>query len=337
MRLDECKNDIDVILAGQRDKSYIYIGPGNMENGLTVYAYGGVLISLFIENEETIFELYSEDYHEYMENGAVVYDEYKKIDCKNREQVVSFYKNYLNAIMEGIKNWSEGNRASLDDDTFPRLERRREMEIARRNNKLSCDNIAIVAVERTIKLCHGDGSETTAKPDLIGAYVNKEGKLVFQYIEYKCTPKGNTGTSLKKHFRDMYEYLDDVDLKSKVLKYVREMIGLGYISADADCLELIQSVQLDQILTEIGFLFSHMKKAYTKSPTGNENEYVSEYGLRTKYKELQDYINNADNKEVKDNTKERIKYVFLNDEYDVAEVERMLTTVSEWDNNKWIL
>lgn len=337
--MQRCKEIIDSIICNQDKKDYFFVSPNRTGNGFTLYVYGSDLVAVSINDDnEMIIDLYqgNEEYdrksntikygfHDYMVEGENVYQEYKKVNCTNVQDVISFYKSNWEALVKGAYNWALSNCISRSVNN-PNYERMRETQIASKNNNLSEMRIAIVAME-----CPINAGTKLAKPDLIGVY-EKNGELVFQYIEYKCTPAGNKGTTLKDHFKDMAEYIDSVELKQSVLKYLKQMIELDYIKIDNKYKEVLETVQIEKIHTEIGFWFSHMKKTHTKSPSGNEKEYVSEHGFRTKYDEMKSYI--EENAEEYSHVIDRMKFLFLENESEIVDVEKMLSTVAEWDAGK---
>ena len=335
-----CKNVIDGILKKQDDKSSFFISPNNTGRGFTVYAYGGDIFSVSAlagkidkidlydgirKYTKTGHEIYG--YHDYMEDGQEIYKHYAELNRKDVNAVIAFYNEYWNSIVQGVHNWAMSNciRRKVN---YPHYERMRETKIAANNNRFSEKRIAIIAMEWAIDV---DGK--TAKPDMIGVYV-RNGQLVFQYIEYKCTPKGNGNKSapLKKHFQDMSEYVDSLALKQKVLEYLQQMLELGYIEADENLRQMVRTVNATEIETELGFWFSHMKRIRSKAPDGNEKGYVSEEGLRKKYDEMKSY--RKENASKYAYVEKRLKFLFLENENEIVEVEKMLPTVSEWDASK---
>ena len=210
--------------------------------GYMLYAYGGYVLGLYLDNDELKVKLnVSDKYYEYSksaETGALSETEYK-----DRLTPIESY------ILTGEEAAETGdafdfafkvcrNRAKGTAIHHPKryLERMRETAIARKHSSTTSD-FWIIEMESKMPV-------NGKKPDLIGIQIT-DNKPVFYFVEYKCTTGAMGGNQCPiAHLKDMAKYYNTLNLRG--FESYAERLGHSADLSDAE--------------RKILFLFSNVSK-----------------------------------------------------------------------------
>lgn len=210
--------------------------------GYMLYAYGGYVLGLYLDNAELKVKLnVSDKYYEYSkfaETGVLSETEYKKKLSSIESYILTGEEtaetgNAFDFAFKVCKNRAEGTAINHPKHY---LERMRETAIARKHCSTTSD-FWIIEMESKMPV-------NGKKPDLIGIQIT-DNKPVFYFIEYKCTTGAMDGNQCPiAHLEDMAKYYSTLKL-SGFESYAER---LGY------------SVDLSNADRKILFLFSNVCK-----------------------------------------------------------------------------
>ena len=193
----KCKENIAAKFP-ERHKSHVFWCPKNKDAdinkpGFFLYAYGGQVLQLYIDNDTLHFS-FNNSYDDYYEghkgNPEIIKIKNDHVPNTRLEKLKKLDKTQWDQVFSAFEN-----RAYSGKNGKMYLERCRETVIAHNNSDVSDEGIKIIEMESRIpKEIFPD--KKPKKTDFVGVRINN-GKPVLSFIEYKCTTGAMYGTKLR--------------------------------------------------------------------------------------------------------------------------------------------